>query len=420
MPTVLVVDDRSEVRALVAEPLEAAGLRVCLAADGLEGWRCFRDARPDLVITDLHMPRCDGLELLRRVRSVSAVPVVLLTARADVATAVAGLQGGANEYLLFPEQLDRLVARARELVAGCGRHADAVRAAELFPGRSVASWRVRERLHALAPLRVPVLVRGEPGSGRDTLVHALHDLAGSGAALVVLRPQAPSAGDPRSARLDAPVYLDEVGRHPREAGRRWAERLAAADAGSRGGFRLYASTSQDLAALARSGAFDPALARRLARFSIELPPLRARKADLPQMVRALTPRVAAALGHPGVRMRPSAVARLRAHAWPGNVAELVAVLERAVAFARDGAVAGRGIGEVLAESVETLRVLRERRGHSERDRLVGLLRECAGNLAEVGRRLGLSRGAVYYRLRKHGLVHPRASPRRPGSSADRG
>src|SRR3990172_221904 len=105
---VLLVDDRAE-----------AGLAVVEARDGVEAWNRFRAEAPDLVVSDLRMPRADGIELLRRIRGISSVPVILLTGYADVATAVEGIKGGAQEFFTFPDDLERMIARVRELACAC-------------------------------------------------------------------------------------------------------------------------------------------------------------------------------------------------------------------------------------------------------------------------------------------------------------
>lgn len=113
--TVLVADDREDVRALVRDEITGTGVAVVEAADGEDAWAHFRRERPQVVITDLRMPRVDGLELLRRIRSVSDVPVMLLTAFGDVPTAVVAMKAGATEFFLFPDALGGLQERVLRL-----------------------------------------------------------------------------------------------------------------------------------------------------------------------------------------------------------------------------------------------------------------------------------------------------------------
>jgi DNA-binding NtrC family response regulator len=405
---VLLVDDRAEARALVAGDLAEAGLAVVEARDGVEGWSRFRSEAPDLVVSDLRMPRADGIELLRRIRGISSVPVILLTAYADVATAVEGIKGGAQEFFTFPDDLERMIARARELACASASQPDNDRLAEQVAGRSAAMRRVRERIRALAGLSVPVLVRGEPGAGRDQVARAIHAL-GSGADAALLTVRAGSASPAPRLPAGGAWFLDEVGRYSPAEQAHWFEQLRAAEAAGHGSPRVFACTSEDLAERAGGGAFHAGLADKLQRFAILLPPLRERLEDVAQLAPLLAARIGAAMGRPGVQLDRGALALLREQQWPGNVRELAGVLERLVAFSARGAITRERVREVLGESPGGVDSLRLRREAQQREELVALLADCRGNLAEVARRQNLSRGAVIYRAQKHGLL-PKPRP----------
>jgi len=403
---VLLVDDRAEARALIAGDLAEAGLAVVEARDGMEAWNRFRAEAPDLVVSDLRMPRADGIELLRRIRGISSVPVILLTAYADVATAVEGIKGGAQEFFTFPDDLERMIARARELACASASQPEADRLEQRVAGRSAAMRRVRERIRALAGLNVPVLVRGEPGTGRDHVARALHGLGGSGDAPLVTVRAGAAAPAPRIP-AGAAFYLDEIGRFSPAEQAHWFERLRAAEAP--GAPRVLACSSEDLAERASEGAFHAGLAEKLQRFAILLPPLRERLEDLAQLAPLLAARIGAAMGRSGVQLDRGALALLREQPWPGNVRELASVLERLVAFSARGAITRERVREVLGESLGSVESLRLRREAQQREELVALLAACRGNLAEVARRQNLSRGAVIYRAQKHGLL-PKPRP----------
>jgi two-component system response regulator AtoC len=398
-PQVLVVDDRAEARALIASDLVEAGFQVVEAGDGEEGWRRFRRAEPDLVVTDLRMPRADGIELLGRIRRVSSVPVIVLTAYGDVPTAVAAMKGGAQEFLTFPEDLDSLVKRARALAQP--PQDDVLE--EMLAGRSAAMRRVRERIRALAPLPVPVLVCGEPGSGRDTAVEALH-VSGPHAGAPLVKLEA-GAGAGRLPDAGAVFALNEVGRLGSDEQGHWRELVRSPErAAGQKVLRVVATTSEDLAGRAREGSFDPQLAEELLRFSIFLPTLGERVEDVPQVVRLLAARQGRAMGRESVRFERSALALLKSQNWTGNVRELASVVEKLVAFSPRGSISRDRVKEVLRESPDSVSLLRSRKAQQQREELVALLEECGGNFAEVARRLGISRGAVIYRAQKHGLV----------------
>ena len=411
---VLLVDDRAEARTLVAGDLSLAGLAVVEARDGVEAWNRFLAEAPDLVVSDLRMPRADGIELLRRIRGISSVPVILLTAYADVATAVEVMKGGAQEFFTFPDDLERMVARACELAFASASRPEDERLAQLIAGRSIAMRRVRERIRALAGLRVPVLVRGEPGSGRDQVARAIHFCGGSGDAPLLTLRAGGAAPAPRIAAGGA-FFLDEISRFSATEQAHWFERLRGADAEAAGAPRVLACSCEDLMERAREGAFHPGLAEKLQRFAILLPPLRERLEDVAQLAPLLAARIGAGMGRPAVQLDRGALALLREQQWPGNLRELTSVLERLVAFSPRGTITRERVREVLGESRDSVDSLRLRSEHQQREELVALLAACRGNLAEVARRQGLSRGAVIYRAQKHGLLPKPRSGRGPCS-----
>ncbi len=272
-------------------------------------------------------------------------------------------------------------------------------------GRSAAVQRVRQRVKALWGLRVPVLIRGEAGTGRRHVVRTLHDLRGSGRELVRVSAERPltRAPDPRRT-----YFLEEVGRLPAEEQARWSELLRRAeDQEADAPFRIFASSSRDLLRIARTGAFDPAFAASLLRFTLDLPPLRERSEDVPELARALAERAADRMGRSRVGFTPPSLRLLAVQSWPGNLRELATVVERLVAFCAGERVTRAEVGAVLDES--SLGVVSSRQLHDRRQReeLIVLIDEAGGNLAEVARRLEMSRGGVIYRAQKFGLLSRR-------------
>ena len=267
-------------------------------------------------------------------------------------------------------------------------------------GRSAPMQRVRERVAALARLSVPVLVRGEEGSGRSHVVAALRALRGeSDTELWTLR-----SGDRRLlGPLDArrSIALDEVTQLSPVEQARWRDALQSARAPRAS---LYATSSEDLAQQARRGVFDPALAEALSRFSIALPPLRERRDDLPELVAALARRACARLGRDPVAWSRAALRLLQAQSWPGNVRELADLVERLVAFAAGTRIERGHVEAVFDESPRSVGATRRARTRRQREELLRLIDETGGNLAEVARRLEMSRGGVIYRAQKFGLM----------------
>jgi DNA-binding NtrC family response regulator len=395
----LVVDDRSETRQLVAEDLLRAGLEVTEARDGVEGWQRFLRCGPDVVVSDLALPGKDGLALLKRIREVSAVPVILFSDAGDVGDAVAAMKAGAQEFFRFPRDRGRIAERAR-LLARDPAAFDRLDAQ--LVGESDSIRRARERIRALAPLRVPVLMSGEAGSGRHHVARCIAELASFPPARFsrLTRETVAAVRSPDVARI---YYLDDFDKFSPSDQARWLAWVPEVGDVVEGP-RVLASTSRSAAALLGDESVCAELVGRLLRFEIPLAALRERSGDIPSLARHLANRISAEMGREQVRIDPAAAALLASQVWAGNVGELYQALEKLVAFSPDGHLTARRVREICSEARGSVATLRERRNQRQRDELIELLERCGGNIAEVARRLDLSRGAVVYRAQKHGLL----------------
>jgi DNA-binding NtrC family response regulator len=201
------------------------------------------------------------------------------------------------------------------------------------------------------------------------------------------------------------VYLDEIGGFSRREQGRWARYAIECEKGEgKGRGRVIASTSENIEQMVRDGAFDAGLAQVLMRFTIDLPALRERVKDIPVLVESLAERIARRMGRPSVVFSRGALRELQSATWLGNVRELAGAVEKLVAFAPRGRVDVSQVKAVLREaptSVSSSRLARER---AQEEELVRLIDETGGNLAEIGRRINMSRGAVIYRAQKFGLL----------------
>ena len=337
--TILVVDDRGAPRRALANELSDAGFRVVQAADGLEGFACFEREAPDLVLSDLAMPRCDGLELVGRIRAASAVPIVLFTSQGGVRDAVAAVKCGADDFVASQDlEIEELVALA-ESHAGTGvRPAEEL--ARSLPGNSPSITRARDRLEALAPLGAPVLLTGEPGTGRAAAARALHRLGR--ARRPFQRVEASGLVEwPRPAR-HATVYVEGIDDLAPALQESWLRLLDAPGSGE----RWVASGGPGAAD--PGGPLHPELRARLARFCVALPPLRERPEDVPRVAREFARAASERFGRPR-RLGPAALERLRAAPWPGNATELAQVVEQAIAFSTSAEIDVTTVNDVLAE-----------------------------------------------------------------------
>jgi DNA-binding NtrC family response regulator len=399
--TVLVVDDQALPRQALAGELADAGFAVIEAADGEEAWQRFSESVPDVVVTDLVMPKSDGLELLSRIRERSEVPVILFTARGSIQNATAAMKAGAQEFVASPDvaldELVQLVRDAAERPLSNSEHPDLERR---FVGDSRALKRLRERLAGLASLRTPVLVCGEAGSGRAAAVAALHELGvSSGGNLVRLSPDAPRLDN----RLPPPaaVFLAGIDEFPDAAQRDWTERLLAAERDDwKRGPRVFASAIDAPAVLAKDSHFERGPGRALLRFAVELPPLRTIREDIPAIARHLALQVGIRLGRT-IGLSPAAQQLLADQRWRGNAAELARLLERAITFSRGRQIRRELVADLLRELEEDIGTLRAQRAARERDQLIRALRETGGNISRSAEILNRSRSAIYRLIEKY-------------------
>jgi len=404
MPTpmnVLLVDDNPEAIGMISSELRTAGYQVRTARDGEEGWARFRAERPDLVISDIRMPKETGLDLLRRIRGVSDLPVILLTAHAELHVAVAALREGASDFVRFPDEAAELLARVGRLLPERGNAEPDDAAMRWMRGDARAMSDARARVRALARLDVPVLVSGEPGSGRMNAVRALYELSATRAPLIEIGPAVRELPKRKSFAV-----LCELVQWSVDAQNHWAAALREG-AGTKFA-RVVAVAEPSLAALVDRLEFRRDIWARFSRFRLDVPPLRACAQDIPSFAREALLDAARLLGRSVSGFTPGALESLRKRPWPGNLPELRDAMTQAVAYAQGPRIDRNdldfAIETVIASRQESLANRRAAKQSADRDELVKLLTECRGNVAEIARRLDMTRGAVSYRLRKHGLT----------------
>jgi two-component system response regulator HydG len=441
-PRVLVVDDDQGIRYTLREILESSGLLVDEAADGEAALACFAAAPADLVITDLRMPKLDGMGLLARLRAGSPAPrVVVITAHGSERQAVAAMKAGAFDYFRKPFEMEELLASVRRAVESTRLFLENERLrCELSLSRSmVFASEAMRRLALLAGRAaardVTVLISGESGTGKERLAEAI--VGGSRradkpfvrfncAALVPELAEAELFGHSRGAFTGAvrsrvglfgeadggTILLDEIGELAQPLQPKLLRALQSGEIRAVGeererkvDVRVLAATNADLQAEVRRGAFREDLFYRLNVVALHVPPLRERPEDVPLLVRHFLDRFAERFGTAPVANPEPLLARLFGRPWPGNVRELENAIERLVALSPDGAL-DLSLLDQDAKSDEAPAVfgLRERVEAYERGLVLEALRTCRGNRSEAARRLGLSRATLHDKLKKHGIA----------------
>lgn len=370
---ILLVDDEPDMLALLKAIIEGkvevegrAGVAVEATTSPKEAMGWLRERDYDLVVTDLKMPEHDGLEVLAAAKEVDEkLPVVVLTAFGTIESAVAAMQRGAFDFMTKPFQKDAIRVALRRALEWRRLHRELRSLRDELDeryrhlvGQSPAIREVERRLAQVAAVEVPVFLVGPPGSGKEAVARAIHELSGrrEGPYVPLLCAGLEEAGglearlfgEPghegglvRSA-LSGSLFIDEVGGLPLAAQARLAELAREAQAAGRGrGVRLLAGSSQRLAALKAQGRLHPQLAELLGVFQLELPPLAQRREDIPLLAQHFVSKYGRLYGKPVEELSELALRWLMEQEWPGNVAELENVIQRGVIMAR---------GKVVEES----------------------------------------------------------------------
>jgi DNA-binding NtrC family response regulator len=441
-PRVLVVDDDQGIRYTLREILESSGFAVDEAADGEEALERFAAARADLVITDLRMPKLDGMALLSRLQAESPVPrVVLITAHGSERQAVAAMKAGAFDYFRKPFEMEELLAVVRRAVESTRLALENEKLrCELSLSRSmVFASEAMSRLALLAgraaPRDVTVLISGESGTGKERLAEAI--VAGSRRAekpfvrfnCAALTPELAEAelfGHTRGAFTGAvrsrvglfgeadggTILLDEISEMAQPLQAKLLRVLQSGEIRAVGeererkvDVRVLAATNADLLAEVRRGAFREDLYYRLDVVHLRVPPLRERPEDMPLLVRHFLDRFAERFGVASIADPEPLLARFAGHAWPGNVRELENTIERLVALSPDGELDFSLLdGGAKPDTAPKTFGLRERVEAYERGLIVEALKACRSNRSEAARRLGLSRATLHDKLKKYGIA----------------
>jgi DNA-binding NtrC family response regulator len=455
--TVLVADDEANLRKVLTAMLRREGYEVLSAADGEEAWDILQRSPVDVLLTDLRMPKLDGMALLERVLAESlGVPVVMLTAHGTVDTAVTAMKLGAFDYLTKPYEQEelRLVIQKAAATAdlATAEPGDAKEGRYGIVGKSPALDAVFKTIEKVAASPSTVLITGESGTGKELIAAALHNhsprkdkpfIKINCAAIPRDLIESELFGYERGAFTGAvgskpgrfeladggTLFLDEIGTIPLEMQVKLLRALQESEFERVGGVtttsvdvRLVAATNTDLAAEAAAGRFREDLYYRLNVVPVVLPPLRERKDDIPLLVDHFLTKYNKRLGKDVERLSSDAMDALGAYSWPGNIRELENVLERGVLFAegalltrdelpnalREGDAGGsrppresqdlpRGpvgpLKQIVKAHTETL----------EKDLITRALEETGGNVTKAARKLEISRKSLQNKMKELGL-----------------
>jgi DNA-binding NtrC family response regulator len=437
MHRILVVEDDPATSRMVMMALRSAGHSPAAARNCREARRMIAEETFDLLLCDLYLGDGTGLELLRENRArPSPPPVVMFTAQGSVETAVEAIREGAFDYLAKPFKIQDLLALARRALDSAEAAGDAAAETEaprptMLIGNSPPMVELYKKIALAARSDSPVLITGETGTGKELVARSLHEFSPRSrrpfvpvncGALTETLLESELFGHERGAFTGAvaagkglfeqaqggTLFLDEI----TETSPGFQVKLLRAlqegevrPVGSRRvvrvDVRIVAAANQDPEELMNHARFRRDLYYRLGVVRLTVPPLRERKEDIPQLVAHFLRRISERLGRP-VRMTAESLARLQAYAWPGNVRELENVIERAAVLKTDLAIVPEDLEFLVGRESEAASDLGEL-DLVERDKIVEVLKEAAGNKAEAARRLGIERKTLYRKARRLGI-----------------
>jgi two-component system response regulator HydG len=439
---VLVVDDDAGVRYTLRGILEDAGFEVEEAGDGEAALERLKSGGLQLVISDVRMPRLDGMALLSRVREMPRAPrLVLVTAHGSERVAVEAMKQGAFDYFKKPFDNDELMAVVHRAVAASRLETENERlAGELNLSRSLvfaspAMSRLAVLVARVAPRDVTVLITGESGTGKERVAEAIVRASGrpekpflrfNCAALTPDLAEAELFGHARGAFTGAhrarpglfreadggTLLLDEVGELDAATQAKLLRALQEGEVRPVGeeravkvDVRIIAATHRDLQQLVADGRFREDLYYRLKVVELRVPPLRDRPDDIAILARHFLARFAERFGTAATPVTPELIARLATHAWPGNVRELENALESVVALSLDGQIDLTLLpGSSAPQPASGARLgLKERVEAYERGLLVAALKEAHQNRSEAARALDIGRATLHEKMKKYGI-----------------
>ncbi len=447
---ILVVDDEQGVREALRQLLEYEGYTIAQVGSGSEALDAYAEFKPHLVLLDVKMAGMDGLAVLAKLREADPQAlVVMISGHGTIATAVEATQLGAHDFLEKPLDTHRVLLtlknalsrialerEVRALQAVVERHYEIV-------GSSAAIRQVIERIEKVAPTPARLLITGENGTGKELVARAVHRLspraqrafvevncAAIPAELIESELFGHVKGSFTGAFADrvgkfeladgGTLFLDEVGdmspATQAKVLRVLQEGVITPIGSSRSikvDVRVIAATNKKLEDEIAAGRFREDLLYRLNVVPIDVPPLRARREDVPQLVAHFVAQLAAQQGVPPKTVSAGALERLKRHQWPGNVRELRNTVERLMILANGDVVAEAdaarmvgpmaeetGLGDALLQS-ETFEAFKQ---NAERAFLLAKLKEYDWNVSETARRLDMPRSNLYKKIERYGLA----------------
>jgi len=447
VPRILVVDDEPNIRTTLSRALDLEGFAAETAANAAEALEKVAAWHPDLVLLDLRLPDHDGLWVIEQLSALpQAPPVVMMSGHGTVEAALKAVRLGALDFLEKPIQGDRLTVTLRnalkldELDRAVGALKRTVERRHGMVGSSPALGRVLDAIRRAAPTRARVLITGESGVGKELVARAIHETSRrcdrafvklNCAAIPETLVESELFGHERGAFTGADrrrvgrfeqadggsLFLDEIGEMPLSVQARLLRVLQEGELERVGGattipvdVRVIAATNRDLRREVAEGRFREDLFYRLAVIPIDVPPLRARREDLPELAIYLLQTSCDSNELEPKEWTEPALQALQAHDWPGNVRELAHLVDRlailtpgSVIRAEDVRAALPGAAALTGGELPTEGPLYALLEGLERRIIEDRIARFGGNMTRAAEDLGLERSHLYKKAKRLGI-----------------
>jgi two-component system, NtrC family, nitrogen regulation response regulator NtrX len=453
-PDILIVDDESDIRELVAGILQDEGYGARTARDSDDALAAIKTRRPSLVFLDIWLQgsRLDGLQLLGAVKQEHPeLPVVMISGHGNIETAVSAIKLGAYDFIEKPFKADRLVLVANRALENLRlkREIKDLKALAPLPtkliGHSPAIGQLRQTLEKVAPTNSRILIVGASGAGKELAARTIHGLSNreSGPFVVInaaaITPErmetelfGVEASNGSQGRLvgaleeahTGTLFIDEIGDLPRETQNKILrvlvdqtfQRVAGTTKVSVD-VRIISSTGRNLEAEVAAGRFREDLYHRLSVVPIRVPPLTERREDIPDLVFYFVDQISQQTGLPKRKIGEDAIAVLQSHDWPGNVRQLRNNVERLMILAGgdpeaviNASMLPQDVGSMVpsmpngngGEHLMGL-PLRDAREVFEREYLVAQINRFGGNISRTAEFVGMERSALHRKLKALGI-----------------
>ncbi|WP_417536547.1 sigma-54-dependent transcriptional regulator [Methylophaga sp.] len=414
-PLILVVDDEPDIRELIKDILEDENYHVRIAADGQEAQQVFSEEQPDLILLDIWMPDIDGISLLKEFKQQNkSVTIVMMSGHGTIETAVEATRLGASDFIEKPLSTAKLLRGVEQALENREKQAIIQRELAQAPvGKSHQIKLLREQVERVAKHEMPILLVGEPGTGKHCFSHYLHSLGQyAGGKFIEVSPESFPLDSLKAVTLakNNCLFINDLALLSDEA---QALLLHLLESNKLEHCQLICATQYSLQKAVDNGDFLESLLYQLNSITLVVPPLRDHIEDIPELVHHFVDTQTTRSGLPYRRFTVAAQNRLRNHNWSGNVLELKNVIQRLLVLGNGEDIDVADVDTALASEAEAIEngdetinfdlPLREAREQFERIYLLQKLQETDGNVGKAAKLAGMERTHLYRKLRSLGI-----------------